>query len=259
VRADDEASLPAAAFRSGRAQIVHDFQRHPEALARVSRALEPAGLADPRSAAYLPVRTGQSTHGVICLVLDEPFVLGTMTVLGLVGMLAAEAALAIDRDRLRRELERQASTDALTGMANRRTYAAHLSRELARAKRTGGSVSLVLVDLDHFKGYNDHHGHLGGDALLRTVASGWMAQLREVDLLARLGGDEFAVVLADTDAEAGLVTCRRLLDAMPEGVTASAGIAQWNGDEDQSVFYRRCDEALYAAKNSGRNRASIAP
>jgi len=254
----DEPSLVGSAFLSGRAQIIHDYKRHPEVLARVVALISDAGLAEPGSAAYLPVRTGESTLGVICLLLDEPFVLRTMTILGLVGMLAAEAALAIDRDRLGRELERQASTDALTGVANRRTFAAHLSRELARINRSGGTVSLVLVDLDYFKDYNDEHGHLGGDMLLRTATSQWLKEMREVDLLARLGGDEFAVVLPDSTAEDAVVLCRRMLDSVPGAVTASAGIAQWDGHEDQPSLYRRCDEALYAAKNSGRGRAHIA-
>ena len=204
------------------------------------------------------MRTGESTLGVICLLLDEPFVLRTMTILGLVGMLAAEAALAIDRDRLGRELERQASTDALTGVANRRTYAAHLSREFARASRTGGNASLALVDVDHFKNYNDQRGHLAGDSLLQVVSTHWLGQLRETDLLARLGGDEFAIVMADTDAEQALVICTRLIGSLPDGVTASAGSAQWDHEEDELALYRRCDEALYAAKRSGRSCARIA-
>jgi diguanylate cyclase (GGDEF)-like protein len=255
----DKPSRAVTAFTSGRAQVVHDYHRDPEALARVVTLIAPAGLPEPRSAAYLPVRTGQSTLGVICLLLGEPFILGTMTVLGLVGMLAAEAALAIDRDRLRRELEQQASTDALTGVANRRTYGAHLSRELARAARTGNALTLVLVDLDHFKSYNDQRGHLAGDTLLRTVSRRWRDSLREPDLLARLGGDEFAVVLPDTDAPQALVLCTRMLDTLPANITASAGIAQWNGAEDMSTLYHRCDEALYAAKDSGRDCARIAP
>ena len=254
----DEPSLAGTAFLTGRAQVVHDYQQHPEVLARVVDVIADAGLAEPRAAAFIPVRTGQETVGVVCLLLNEPFVMQTMTVLGLLSRLAAEAALAIDRDRLRRELEKQASTDALTTVANRRTYVTQLSLELSRAKRSGNPVSLVLVDLDRFKGYNDQHGHQAGDALLRTVSSRWLGQMRETDLLARLGGDEFVVVLPDTTDQAALAVSQRLLDVLPEGVTASAGIAQWDGQEDQLAFYRRCDEALYAAKNAGRNCAKVA-
>lgn len=254
----DERSLAGTAFLSGRAQVVHDYQRHPEVLARVVAEIADAGLAVPRAAAYIPVRLGQETLGVICLLLGEPFAMQTMTVLGLLSRLANEAALAIDRDRLRRELERQASTDALTAVANRRTYVTQLSLELARAKRSGRPMTLVLVDVDHFKGYNDRNGHQAGDALLRTVTTRWLAQMRETDLLARLGGDEFAVILPDTNASDAHGFCGRLLAVLPEGVTASAGIAQWNGEEDQLTFYRRCDQALYAAKNSGRARAHVA-
>lgn len=254
----DEPSLAGTAFVTSRAQIVHDYQRHPEVLARVVAAISAAGLSEPRSAAYLPVRAGETTLGVICLLLDEPFVTQTTTVLGLVSMLAAEAALAIDRDRLRRELELQARTDALTGVANRRVWVARLSLEIARASRTSAPLSAVLLDLDHFKSYNDQHGHQAGDTLLRTVAVHWMGRLREADLLARLGGDEFALLLPDTDAAAAAALCDRLLAGMPDGASASAGIAEWDGVEDQSAFYRRCDAALYGAKQSGRGHARTA-
>lgn len=254
----DEPSLAGAAFVSGRAQVVHDYKRHPEVLARVIDVIAGAGLSEPRAAAYIPVRTAQQTLGVVCLLLDEPFALQTMTVLGLLSRLASEAALAIDRDRLRGELERQASTDSLTTVANRRTHVTRLSLELARANRSHTPLSLVLVDIDHFKSYNDRQGHQAGDALLRTVCSRWLAQTRETDLLARLGGDEFALILPETNVADASALCQRLLAALPDDVTASAGLAQWNGEEDQLAFYRRCDEALYDAKNSGRNRTSTA-
>jgi diguanylate cyclase (GGDEF)-like protein len=251
-------SLVSKAFATGHAQIVRDYKAHPEALARVITHIDGTDLAPPRSAAYIPVRAGDELLGVISLLLDEVFVARTTAVLGLVGILAAEAGLAIDRDRLRHELEQQARTDALTGVANRREWVSRLSQELARSDRQGEALSLILIDLDHFKAFNDAHGHHEGDRLLRTVTSGWLSQLRETDLLARLGGDEFAILLPATDAERAAELCERLFSAMPDDLTASAGIAEWNSAENQAGLYRRCDAALYKAKRSGRQRARLA-
>jgi diguanylate cyclase (GGDEF)-like protein len=117
---------------------------------------------------------------------------------------------------------------------------------------------MALLDLDHFKVFNDTHGHPAGDALLRDVAQAWSSQLRVTDLLARYGGEEFAVVLPNCDVEAARHLLERLLGSVPDGASASAGVAAWDGQESAEALLARADVALYAAKEAGRNRVTTA-
>lgn len=156
------------------------------------------------------------------------------------------------------ELERLASTDMLTGLANRRVWEDALPRELARSTRTGAPVAIAILDLDHFKLYNDTHGHQVGDLLLKEIAALWPAELRDSDLLARHGGEEFALLLPDcgtADVEAVVEKVRR---AIPPDMTASAGAAVWDGIEEAEHLVRRADDALYSAKRDGRDRTVVA-
>jgi diguanylate cyclase (GGDEF)-like protein len=171
--------------------------------------------------------------------------------------LVSIAASRLKHVTLFSQWESEARSDALTGLANRRAWLERLSLEMARALRTGSPLSLAVFDLDHFKAYNDKFGHQAGDVILQRTASAWQAQIRETDLLARLGGEEFALLLPDTTLEGGRLIGERLLTAVPEGITASCGLALWRG-EDSTLLYRRADEALYAAKEAGRNRLAVA-
>lgn len=152
----------------------------------------------------------------------------------------------------------EARTDALTGLPNRRTWDEGVGRALALAARTGSPLSIAIFDIDHFKTYNDTHGHQAGDRLLKEAASAWRQLTRETDLLARYGGEEFALVLPG----AGLDQAREIVDrirrATPDGVTCSAGVATWNGSEPVLELLGRADASLYEAKQLGRNRTAIA-
>jgi diguanylate cyclase (GGDEF)-like protein len=154
---------------------------------------------------------------------------------------------------LAQEVGRLARTDALTGVANRRAWDDELPRELARSARTGQFPCVALVDLDHFKAYNDRHGHQAGDRLLKAAAAAWAGRLRKTDLLARYGGEEFAVLLPDCGLEDATEIAERLRTAQPEG-TCSIGLAAWDGREDAAGLVARADRALYAAKEAGRDR-----
>jgi diguanylate cyclase (GGDEF)-like protein len=157
-----------------------------------------------------------------------------------------------------RELERLASTDALTGMPNRRVWQDALPRELARSIRFGTPVAIALIDLDDFKSYNDRHGHQGGDLLLKETAAQWVGELRESDLLARYGGEEFALLLPDCGIADVRAVVEKVRLATPSATTASAGVAIWDGVEDPEALTRRADQALYAAKGNGRNATFVA-
>jgi diguanylate cyclase (GGDEF)-like protein len=161
------------------------------------------------------------------------------------------------RNRAER-LELLAGTDPLTGLANRRTWEERVPGLLASARDDRVPACVVVVDIDHFKLFNDGRGHQEGDRVLREAASAWRRRIRQTDLLARVGGDEFAVLLAGCSVEAASGIARRLssLDDMP--VTASAGVAEWDGRESPGDLFARADAALYRAKAAGRDRVEFA-
>lgn len=174
----------------------------------------------------------------------------------------ADIALLVGNELERRDLVRRlaidARSDALTGIANRRAWDEELPSALRRAERLGHPLSVVLIDLDHFKGYNDRYGHPAGDSALREIGVRWRGQIRDIDLLARIGGEEFGLLLPGCDAEAALEIVNRLRADIPEGLTASAGIVAWAIPLTAEQFVAEADRALYRAKSDGRDRAYLA-
>lgn len=154
-----------------------------------------------------------------------------------------------------RELAALVVTDPLTGAANRRGFT---ERVAALTARPGEPLVLAVLDLDHFKAYNDEHGHAAGDALLRECVLAWRELIRGRDHLARWGGEEFAVLLDRCEAREALVVVDRLRTATPPGVTCSAGLATWDGAETADDLFGRADRALYRAKAEGRDRTVVA-
>jgi len=155
-------------------------------------------------------------------------------------------------------LNAQAWTDPLTGAANRRTLSERLDGYLAQAGRSGVPLSIVMLDLDHFKAFNDRRGHQAGDRLLREVTAAWQAELRPSDLLARYGGEEFVAVLPTADETTAVRVADRLRAAMPSTETVSAGAACWTEGESVEQLVAAADRALYAAKAGGRDRTVAA-
>jgi two-component system cell cycle response regulator len=164
------------------------------------------------------------------------------------------------------EIYRVMTVDGLTGAYNKRYLMETLDREAARSRRYGRDLSLVMFDIDRFKGINDTHGHLGGDVVLSAVCQAIMAEIREEDVLARYGGEEFAVLLPETDLEQALVLAEKLraivaaaelvVDDERVPVTISLGVACLAPElESVEDLLRRADERLYEAKRAGRNCA----
>jgi diguanylate cyclase (GGDEF)-like protein len=118
--------------------------------------------------------------------------------------------------------------------------------------------SVALLDLDHFKAFNDREGHPAGDALLRGVAAAWRRELRGIDVLARYGGEEFGLVLPGCSVAEGAAIVDRLRAMTPLGETSSAGVAAWDGVEGADALVTRADRALYQAKRAGRDRTVVA-
>lgn len=178
--------------------------------------------------------------------------------------------LVLQLERARADLDHAVHHDALTGLHNRRYFMQSLQQQIAEACAGGSPFAVAIMDVDDFKAINDRHGHLGGDDVLRQLASLWKAQLRTTDVCARIGGEEFAVLIRHADleqahrcAECYLLAAREQPVSMASGlqpVTISIGLALFQQGMTQiDRVLRLADQALYAAKNKGKNRIEIAP
>ncbi len=163
-----------------------------------------------------------------------------------------------------RELNRLSMTDKLTGLLNRHAIEPIIDHEVGRHKRSNHPVSLLIVDLDHFKQINDTYGHAAGDSVLKAVATALAAVTRSSDSLARWGGEEFLMVAGDTRILKATAMAEKIrqtiagLDIDDIPITASIGVAEFNTEETFHQWYERCDKALYQAKSSGRNCVKVA-
>lgn len=178
-------------------------------------------------------------------------------------------------EQLRVQLDRartEALTDPLTGLLNRRGFEMRLMEAFEATSSSGAAAALIIIDIDHFKRVNDTYGHLFGDKVIRAVAEILKASIKDAGVVARLGGEEFGVLLAATGLDGAQVLAERIRKTMEkgrirrldrdehiEGITISLGIAVLRGDEDHVALIDRADKALYASKENGRNRVTVAP
>lgn len=162
-----------------------------------------------------------------------------------------------------------ATVDELTGLANRRLFLERLREEMARSRHEGSALCLATIDVDHFKRINDSHGHPAGDAVLLALAALMRRRIRLGDSPGRLGGEEFGLLLPNTVPHQAQMVCDQLCAAvarepmvLPDGhsvwVTISTGVAVLTDDDDLETLMQRSDDALYAAKESGRNQVRLA-
>ncbi len=183
--------------------------------------------------------------------------------------LALQAWTALENARLHIRFEREAVTDGLTELANRRQFEESLADEVGRVERFGGSLGLIVADLDDFKQVNDRYGHVAGDDVLRAFADVLRESVREIDLVARYGGEEFAVLLPQTDILGSERVAERIretlalreIDASPGtllAVTASLGVAAFPDAPTEDALVAAADDALYRAKAAGKNQVAIA-
>ena len=165
----------------------------------------------------------------------------------------------------RRSIEELSRKDPLTGLSNRRRLDEVLLEEVARVRRHGAPLSVVMADLDHFKAINDAFGHAAGDQVLVAAAQAILAEARMTDVVGRYGGEEFLVVLPNTSLEGGRIIAERMRTGLrrlrvpdrPEPITASFGVAEWVADDSEADLVARADEAQYHAKRTGRDRVAV--
>jgi diguanylate cyclase (GGDEF)-like protein len=176
----------------------------------------------------------------------------------LLALLANTSGAALVRAELITELTSRAATDDLTGVANRAAWHNRLHEAIARSRRSGQPLSVIVLDLDGFKQVNDRYGHSAGDQVLRDVSTRWLSALRETDLLGRLGGDEFAVILEDTDETSATAVIDRLDQAIGLIHTASTGLAVWDRTEESTTLLARADTHMYQRKRTRSASQSLA-
>ena len=218
----------------------------------------------------VPIRAGGKMIGMLALT-RPPSDRMSEHETRLVGALADQAALAIENARLFAKLEELSTHDELTTLPNRRSFKDRLAREMADAKRYGHPLSVMVIDVDHFKKLNDREGHAAGDEALVEVSRVLKASLREVDMVARYGGEEFVVILSRTAEPDAIKVGEKLREGVaniglpsaagqPLGhLSVSIGVAQLEEGEDGAALVQRADRAVYVAKKEGRNRVSLPP
>ena len=236
-------------------------------LVGTSGSLVTAGHPDKGSERLeVPLLAGSINFGSLILFGDEFSEEDRITAISL----ASHAVVALDNARLHRIVERQALIDGLTGLANRRQCEETLADELARVERFGGSLAVVVADLDWFKDVNDRHGHPAGDSVLSDFAALLQETVRDVDLAGRWGGEEFVLILPGTDLAGGAQVAERIrvalagrvvlaVDRTPITITASFGVAAIPPDKTASELFAAADAAMYQAKRAGKNRVEMAP
>ena len=245
------------ALESGRAVVVQDVAADAGYL---------PGFAETRSEMCLPLITFGKKLGVMCLESAQAGAFQQADIQPLESV-ADIVATAIQNAIYFEQTKALADVDGLTGIYNRRFFEKRLVEELGRAARYQNPLSLLMIDIDHFKKINDEFGHLLGDEVLRQVSALFRAQLRKADIICRYGGEEFVILLPETsgeDARAAADKVRRVIEGhafpgVPRPVTISAGVAEFpvhGSTRDELV--KAADSALYASKQAGRNRVTAA-
>jgi diguanylate cyclase (GGDEF)-like protein len=243
----DEHSGVHEAFRSGRSLM---FAENCDSPLFNSKIWELSGR--PASVLFEPVLRGGEPVGVLVVGWPQTVRVGESRATA-IALLAHEVATVIERADMLSQLTDMASTDALTGLPNRRAWEMSLERALGEDQK----ITLAMLDFDHFKEFNDTLGHPAGDRLLRETAAAWREELRAGDFIARLGGDEFALLLPDCNEANALEVVERLRRRIPGEETCSAGIATHGPGMPTETLMSRADTALYEAKTAGRNRTCL--
>jgi len=242
-----DSSAHGRAFTAKETYFVADARTHPALAEPLVEATE------ARSAVFEPVLRDGAVAGVLIVIWRVPLEALPDAPGGVLRLLAAQAAVAIEHASLRDRLAGLSFTDPLTGLATRRMWDEELPREIARTRRSDSPLTIASIDIDHMSAFNMLRGEREGDRLIKECGSRWRNELREVDFLARVDGTEFAIILPGCGLGEACDVLDRVREATPRGQTASAGVARWDGEEPAELFLVRAQDALAAAKATGRN------
>src|SRR3954463_8210876 len=235
------------AFTAKEAYFVADARNHPALAAPLVEA------TSARSAVLEPILRDGEVAGVLIVIWTKPVDALPEPPASVLRLVAAQAAVAIEHAGLRAKMQGLALSAPHRGLVPRRVFEEELPRELARARRGESPLSVAVIDLDHMSAFNMLRGEREGDRLVKETAARWRGELRGGDLLARLEGVEFAIVLPSCGLGEAVEVVDRVRAATPRDQTASAGVARWDGEEPAELLMLRAQDALAAAKSSGRN------
>jgi len=254
------------AVKSKELILVQDIDRHKKPMIRRSQR----AFADnykTKNCIIAPLICQERVVGVLNLsdkMGESGFVSEDMTLVELLGQLIGAS---IGNIKLFEKMQRQAMTDGLTGLANHKRLYEILEKELWRSRRYGGQMSLIMVDIDNLKQINDRHGHRAGDKVIKKISSKIKECIRQIDTAARYGGDEFAVILPNTSLSEAVVVAERMLGAVGNStitwkkeqipLSISVGLGEYDADSSAEDITSGSDEALYSAKQAGKNTVRI--
>lgn len=187
--------------------------------------------------------------------------------IALIELFSQLVGASIGNIKLFEKIQRQATTDGLTGLVNHRTFYEILEKELWRSRRYGGQISMIMIDVDNLKQINDAYGHRAGDMVIREISKRIKECIRQIDTAARYGGDEFAVILLNSTLEDATTVAQRMVDSVENSpaiwnkeqisLSISVGLGQYNADSTPEDITSRSDKALYRAKQAGKNTVRV--
>jgi len=252
------------AVQTGMARLISDVDTE------LNLSKEEILSPDIRSIIAVPFGRRDKVLGLLCAFKDRPGMFEWHD-LELFRAISEQVGVALENARLYQETKMMAITDGLTGLYNHRFFRERLEVEIERTRRHNHSLSLIILDVDHFKHYNDTHGHPQGDELLRELADLLQKSIRKADLACRYGGEEFAIILPETTKGTALALAERIRKAIADhpfpfretqplgAITVSMGVSTYPVDEKEiDKLIKKADDALYRAKDTGRNRVEAA-
>jgi len=254
------------AVRSKELILIRNIETHKRPVIRKSQRAFASNYRT-NNCAIVPLICQDRVVGVVNLadkMQNESFGCKDIALIELFGQLVGAS---IGNIKLFEKIQRQATTDGLTGLVNHKTFYEILERELWRSRRYGGQIALIMVDIDNLKEINDAHGHRAGDKVIREISRRIKECIRQIDTAARYGGDEFAIILPNTSLNDAVVVAKRMVDVVARSPTSwkkeqialsiSVGLGQYDSDTNPEDITSRSDQALYAAKQAGKNTVKI--
>jgi diguanylate cyclase (GGDEF)-like protein len=254
------------AVKSKQLILVEDIDTHKKPIIRKSQRAF-SGNYKTNNCAIVPLICQERVVGVLNLadkINGDRFTSGDIALIELFSQLVGGS---IGNIALFEKIQRQATTDGLTGLVNHKTFYEILEKELWRSRRYGGQISLIMVDVDNLKKINDTHGHRAGDKVIKEVSRRIKECIRQIDTAARYGGDEFAVILPNTALNDATIVAQRMVSAVAGTPTTwkkeliplsiSVGLGQYDADANPEDITSRSDQALYSAKKAGKNTFRI--